>query len=60
MMHSKMADKFTLRSAVAFAEGMKRVQLSEMMRRAAAESSGVRFWKMFFSRKLLEDRAAAL
>jgi len=51
-----MADKFPLRPAVAFAEGVQSVQLAEVMCGTVAECGGVKSGKVLFFRKLLEDR----
>jgi hypothetical protein len=51
-----MADEFALRSAVAFAKWMQSIHFCEIMRRAAAEPTGVKSSEMLFFRKLLEDR----
>ena len=38
----KVADKFALRPAVAFAEGMQRVQFAEIMGRTVTERGGIK------------------
>jgi hypothetical protein len=44
----QVADKLTLGPAVAFPEGMQRVQFAEIMRRAIAERGRVESGKVFF------------
>ena len=51
----QMAKELTLRSAVAFTERMQRIQLSEIMRRAVAESLGAKSREMLFLGKILEN-----
>jgi len=52
----KVADKLPLHPAVALAERMQRVDFPEIMRRAFAESGGVKSGKVLFLGKLLKDR----
>src|SRR5215472_16274741 len=53
----ELADEFALRSAVAFAEGMKGIQFAKIVRGALAESGGAKSGEALFVRELLEDRS---
>ena len=55
----QVADKLALCSAIAFAEGMQRVQFAEVVGGAIAEGGGTESGKVLFFGKLREHRRGA-